>query len=195
MWECKKKKKKKKVHFLILGLTYKEDDDRGCQPAATSGIYATNSHDPRGGWSCRKCFMPSHWQLDVECCFAKAVCGTGEEKEPCFTSVQVQISLIDSCRYICGVKSTVMLMQNKGNNLTGGKCWFRPHVLSARKDVSVTSRTDATWRNGRWKAHFLCDLSRFLCVCSHRRHTQLSCYKHTHTESLKADKQILLSVS
>lgn len=60
----------------------------------------------------------------------------------------------------------MMLLQKKGNNLTGGKCWFRPYVFSARKDVSLTSWTDAIWGNRRWKAHFLCGLIRFLPATS-----------------------------
>lgn len=92
----------------------------------------------------------SQRQLEVERCFAKAIGDKGEEKGPAFAAVRgVKIGYADSSRYVRGVKSTMTLSQNKGNNLTGGKCWFRPHVLSARKDVSMTSRTDATWRNRR----------------------------------------------
>lgn len=75
---------------------------------------------------------------------------TQGKKGTCSTAVHdVKISYTDSCRCMHDVKLTMMLSQNKGNNLTGGKCWFIPHVLSARKDVSMTSCTDATWRNMR----------------------------------------------
>lgn len=137
--------------------------------------------------------MHSHWQLEVERGFAKAICGTGEGKDARFVAPQdIKMSLTDRCRYTHDVSLTMMLRQNKGNHLKGGKCWLRPHAFSVKKDVSVTSHTDATWRNGRWKAHFLCGLFKFLCVCSYWWYTQFSLTSLSQTEkSLKADKQIM----
>lgn len=77
------------VNFSLLRLTYKQDSDGRSQFEAASGaaMDAGNSHDARRGWMrgescCRKCFMHSQRQLEVEHGFAKAICDTGEEKKP-----------------------------------------------------------------------------------------------------------------
>lgn len=47
------------------------------------------------------------------------------------------------------VRLTVVVLCKCASNLTGGDCWFRPFVFSARKDVALTSCTDATAGNRR----------------------------------------------
>lgn len=76
--------------------------------AAASGtaIDARDAHDARGGWiwsesCCRKRFMHSQWQLEVEHSFAKAICVIKEDKEPalqlCTLSKLAKLTVVDIC--------------------------------------------------------------------------------------------------
>lgn len=45
--------------------------------------------------------MHSHWQLEVEQGFAKAICATGEVKKPAsWVLAMSEMCLIDSCSYM-----------------------------------------------------------------------------------------------
>lgn len=174
------------IFFLFL---YTQGAERRSPPAAASGtaMDARDSHDARGSWMwgescCRRCFAHSQQQLEVEHVFCQSFVWHRGRKGTCFTAVHgVKTCYSDSCRYMHDVKSTMMLSGDKGNNLTGGKCCFRPHVLSVRQDVSMTSCSDATWRNKRWKAHFLCGLIRFLCASVATGGTNTHICTQTHT--------------
>lgn len=121
-------------------------------------------------WSkscCRKCFMHSHWQLKVEHDFTQAISDMGDEKEPtlqlCMSSEIVKLTIVGMCmmsiRQWCYRKTKEITWQIGNDGLD-------PMCLQQREDVSMTNHTDATWRNRRWKAHFLCGLIRFLPTIS-----------------------------
>lgn len=70
----------KAVHFNHSGWPVRR---RRSKRAAASGLDLSESHNPMGGWMqveshCKKSYMHSHWQLEVEQGFAKTICSTGE---------------------------------------------------------------------------------------------------------------------
>lgn len=120
------------------------------------------------GWmrmkSCsRKCLMPSRWQLKAKHGYP----WHGRRKKPalqlCVSSEVVKLTIVAMWMMwiwqwcYCKTKEMIWQMGNDG---------LDPHVFTARKDASMTNHTDATWRNRRWKAHFLCGLIRFLPATS-----------------------------